>query len=104
MADREALLLRGKEDFLVEIFSSISAHKTGNTLIFLDKTKHRLREVLVQRRKRLNVRSSDVEKCCVSLHVMSLMMSYIVRELSDDQVSRGTGCGLCFLARFTIRI
>jgi hypothetical protein len=86
LTDLSLLEVRGDEPWWVDICSRFVTHNTGNLLIFLDKTKHQLRQVLVQRGKHLPSSRSHVEQCCISLHVTTLLIHYLARTLSDDQV------------------
>lgn len=85
--DLEILTLRGDETWWEEICEGFITNNTGNLLVFFEKTKHQLRQVLVQRGKRLPSPRIDVEKCCISLHLSTLLMHHFARTLSDDEVS-----------------
>lgn len=86
LTDLALLEVRGDEAWWEHICADFVTHNTGNLLVFLDKTKHQLRQVLVQRGKHLPSSQSHVEQCCISLHVTTLLLHVFVRTLSDHQV------------------
>ena len=86
LTDLCLLAVRGDEPWWDEVCRRFITHNTGNLLMYLDKTKHLLRQVLVQRGKHLPACASHVQQCCISLHVTTLLLHYCSRELSDDEV------------------
>jgi hypothetical protein len=86
LAATALLQVRGDEQWWQAECESLALNNTGNLLELLDKTKHRVRQVLVRRGKHLPAVKGHVEQCCVSLHLTTLLVHVFVRTLSDYQV------------------
>ena len=86
--DLELLLVKGEEKWWEEVCLSMIKNNiyTRNMLTLIDKTKHLLRQVLIQKGKHIPCSRKSVELCCISIHVLTLFVHYFVRTLSDDEV------------------